>query len=130
MPTIRFDDHELVALTKDLDRAAAIAPAEAAKVVTKGAVNIKNDARRRISGLAHAPAYPYSITFDDVHVSKVWVQTVIGPDKNKRQGALGNVLEYGTRKNPPRPHMGPAGEAEEPKFARAMEDLAVKAFLE
>jgi len=125
-PSVTFDDHELVALTKDIERAARIMPAEAAKVVTKAAVNIKNDARRRVSGLAHAPAYPYAIGFDDVQVTTTYAKTAVGPDKDKRQGALGNILEYGTRKNPPVPHLGPAAEAEEPRFARAMDELAAK----
>lgn len=128
MPSVSFDGHELVALTKDLERAAAIALAAAAKVVTKAAVNIKTDARQRVAGLAHAPRYPYSIGFDQVYVTRTGAQTEVGPDKDKTQGPLGNILEYGTKKNPPHPHMGPAGEAEEPKFARAMEDLAAKVF--
>ena len=60
-------------------------------------------------------------------MSRIWVQTYVGPDKAKRQGALGNILEFGTRKNPPVPHLGPAAEAEEPRFASAMQELAAKA---
>ncbi len=126
-PTASFDTHELVALTKDIEKAARIMPAAAAAVVKKAAVNIKNDARRRASGLAHAPRYPYSIGFDPVQVTPIWVQTYVGPDKDKRQGALGNILEYGTAHNAPVPHLAPAGEAEEPRFAKAMDELAAKA---
>lgn len=126
MPTTIFDDHELKALTKDIERAARIMPQAAAAVVKKAAVNIKTDARRRVSGLKHAPAYPRSITFDDVRVTRIWVQTYVGPDKNKRQGSLGNILEYGTVHNAPVPHLGPAAEAEEPRFAKAMDELAAK----
>lgn len=127
MPTVRFDDHELKALTKDLDRASAIAAKDAAAVVKKAAVNIKSDARRRVSGLSHLPAYPRSVTFDDVQVTRTYARTQVGPDKDKAQGALGNILEYGSRNNPPVPHLGPAAEAEEPRFARAMDELAAKA---
>lgn len=126
MPSVTFDGRDLVALTRDIERAAAIAPAAAGKVVEKAAVNIKADARRRVSGIAHAPAYPNSIGYDTVHITRTGAQTEVGPDKNKRQGALGNILEYGTRKNAPIPHLAPAGEAEEPRFARAMEELAAK----
>lgn len=122
-----FDGHELAAWAKDLSKAAAIAPAEAAKVVVKAAVNVKKDAAQRASGLAHAPAYPRSIGFDDVRISRTAATTDVGPDKRKRQGALGNIIEYGTRKNAPIPHLGPAAEAEEPRFVRAMENLAAKA---
>ncbi len=94
-------------------------------VVKKGALNIKKDAARRISGLAHARAYPRSITYD--MLPGINPAAEIGPDKSRRQGALGNILAYGTAKNPPHPHMRPAAGAELPKFEKALEDLAVKA---
>jgi hypothetical protein len=123
--SVQFDGHELKILAEDLAQAAAAAPKETRQVVAKGALNIKTDARRRITGLAHAPAYPRSITYDS-HETPAGSWAEIGPDKEKRQGALGNLLEYGSVKNPPHPHMTPAAEAEEPRFAKAMEDLAVK----
>lgn len=124
---LNFVTTELKQVMDSINRASAIAPAEAAKVVTKGAVNIKADARRLASGIKHAPAYPLAIDFDPVHVNPIGASTTVGPDKDKRQGALGNILEYGTSKNAPIPHMMPAAELEEPRFAKAMEDLAVKA---
>jgi hypothetical protein len=123
---IDFESPDLRRLAHDLDEAARIAPVEARKVVAKGSHNIKTDAQRRVTGLAHAPAYPRSITYD-THPTPTGAWGEIGPDKDKRQGALGNIIECGTVKNPPRPHMAPAGDAEEPRFVRAMQDLAVKA---
>jgi hypothetical protein len=123
---IKFDTTEVSAVADVLANAAGVAPEVARKVVAKGALNIKTDARRRISGLAHAPAYPFSITYDS-HETATGAWAEIGPDKDRRQGALGNILEYGTRKNPPHPHMLPAAEAETPRFAKAMEDAAVRA---
>lgn len=127
MPSVEFDGSALKALTRDIERAAAIAPRAAGPVVAKAAVNIKKDARQRIGGLAHARRYPYSITFDDVAVHSTGAETRIGPDKDKPQGALGNLLEFGSRNNPPHPHLGPAAEAEAPRFLAAMQALAVKA---
>lgn len=124
MPRIKFDTSEVAEVAEIIGHAAGVAPAESRKALAKGALNIKTDARRRSSGLAHAPAYPYAITYE-THETPAGGWAEIGPDKEKRQGALGNILEYGTVKNPPHPHMLPAGEAEAPKFARAMEDLAV-----
>jgi hypothetical protein len=124
--SLHFDTAEVAAVADILVRAAAVAPLAARAVVAKGALNIKTDARARISGLAHAPAYPSAITYDSHETAgSAWAE--IGPDKDKRQGALGNLLEYGSTNNGPRPHMGPAAEAELPKFAAAMEELAVKA---
>jgi hypothetical protein len=51
----------------------------------------------------------------------------IGPNLKKPQGNLGHIPEYGTPTSAPMPYMAPAGEAEEPKFVKALEDLAVKA---
>lgn len=115
----------LEALAADLERAADMAPAEVRKVVGKGALNIKTDARRRVEGLAHAPAYPRAITYDTA-VTPAGASAEIGPDKSKRQGSLGNVIEYGSVNNPPHPHLAPALQAERPRFEKALEDLAVK----
>jgi hypothetical protein len=93
-------------------------------VVARGAGNIQRGARRRVAGLAHAPAYPASITFDLFH-TPFTSQAEIGPDKDLRQGALGNILNFGTVKNAPVPHLFPAAEEEAPLFERAIADAAV-----
>lgn len=108
-----------------IDEAAKVAPTEARKVVAKGALNIKTDARRRVGGLKHAPSYPASITYDSKETPG-GATAEIGPDKNKRQGALGNLIEYGSVHNSPKPHMAPAADAEAPRFEKAMEELAAK----
>jgi len=110
-------------LAAELRREAQIAAAEARKVVQKGSVNIKADWRRRWSGHAHAPRLPYAIGFD-TKVLGSRIESEIGPDKDKPQGALGNLFEFGSIKNAPIPGGAPALEAERPKFERAMEALA------
>lgn len=107
-----------------LESAAEDAVDEARKVVARGALNIKRDARRFASGIAHAPSYPYSIGYD-TKVSGTTASAEIGPDKAKRQGALGNILEYGTVNNAPYAHLGPALDIEGPKFVAAVEQLGV-----
>lgn len=120
-----FEAGELKRFAAELERSAGVSPAEARRVVQKGALNIKNDARRRISGHPHLPAYPYAITYDTKETPG-GSEASIGPDKDKRQGPLGNVLEYGSPGRPPIPHMIPAAETEQPKFEQAMQDLAVR----
>lgn len=94
-------------------------------VVAKGALNVKNDAKRRVQagtkgrGKTHVTAYPYSIGYDLGHVLGA-SSAIIGPDKDKRQGALGNLLEYGSVNNAPIPHLQPALDAEAPKFEAAI----------
>jgi hypothetical protein len=95
-------------------------------VVERGCLNIKRDIQRRWRGLGSAPALSSAVTYD-TRPTPLGAVGEVGPDKKRRQGALGNVIEFGTVNNPPHPAVGPAGEAEEPRFARAMEDLGVKA---
>jgi hypothetical protein len=131
---VEFESPELRKLAFDLDEAARVAPAEVRKAVAKGALQIKTDAQRRASGIAHAPNYPRTITYDS-HETPAGGWAEIGPDKDKvvgggkgpeTPGDLGHLFEYGGPENAPIPHMAPAARAEEPKFAKAMEDLAVR----
>ena len=50
----------------------------------------------------------------------------IGPDKAVPQGALGNLLEYGSVHNPPHNDGGRALDAELPRFNAQMELLAAR----
>jgi len=120
-----FEAGELRRLEHDFFEAAQLAPSETMKALKVSAFNIKIGAQRRVGGLRHAPAYPRSITYD-VRQGAAGPEAEIGPDKNRRQGALGNLLEFGSVKNSPHPHMRPSGEHEMPHFERAMEDLSVR----
>lgn len=123
--SVRVDHGEVDRFVAELDKAIYNCPAETEKVVAKGALNIKTGARRRIGRPAHAPAYASSITYD----IKRWGMGAIaeiGPDKGRRQGALGNLLEYGSVNNAPIPHIRPAADEELPRFEKAMDDLGAK----
>lgn len=103
--------------------AAASAVTEVRAVVTKGAQNIKADARR--NALQSAPTRnagaPYAIGYDTT-VRRTAVEAVIGYDKDKPGGALGNLLEFGGKgdASPPHRDLGRALDAEEPGFLREM----------
>lgn len=122
-PQLRFDTSEVADLADVLEHAAGAAPAEARKVVAKGALNIKNGARRRVTGHRHLPRYPNAITYDS-HQTPTGGWAEIGPDKDRPQGPLGNIIEYGGVREAPIPHMLPAAAEELPRFERAMMDLA------
>ncbi|MGA5629798.1 hypothetical protein ACPCTH_33520 [Streptomyces cellulosae] len=94
------------------------------QAVTVSALKIKNDAARRSQSSGHAKHYSRSITYD-VHGGAASVWAEIGPDKARTQGALGNIIEFGTRNNAPRPHLGPALYAEDGGFYRGMQ-IAVR----
>lgn len=123
--TVRIDHGDVDRLVAELDKAIYNCPGEVEKVVARGALQIKNGARRRIGRPAHAPAYPNSISYD-IQRWGLGAVAEIGPDKGRRQGALGNLLEYGSVNNAPIPHIRPAADEELPRFERAMEDLGVK----
>jgi hypothetical protein len=124
--SVKFDATEVAALAEFLARAPGVAAAAVKPTVARGAYQIKTDAKSRVTGLRHLPAYPSSITYD-MHTTESAVWAEIGPDKNRRQGALGNIVEYGSPTSAPRPHMAPAAEAELPKFAAVIEGIAAKA---
>lgn len=129
MDRVGLDGSALDFVITSLDRATAVAPAETAKVVAKGALNIKTSARRRISGHPRFRLLPYAIDFDDVTMTSRAAYTEVGVNKDKRQGKLGHIPEYGApaQNTAPTPYMRPAAEEEEPRFVAAMEALAVKA---
>lgn len=90
-------------------------------VVQKGALNIKTEGRN--NALASAPTRnaraPYAITYD-TKIGKTSVDAEIGYDKDKSGGALGNLLEYGSRNNPPHRDLGRALDNEESRFEQAL----------
>lgn len=114
---------ELVAM---LTKAESRSVTEVRAVVERGAVNVKKDWQQRWSGIGHAPALAAAVNYD-VSYGLGSVSAEVGPDKGRRQGALGNIIEFGTSKNAPIPGGLPALEAEQPRFERALADLAEKA---
>lgn len=115
-------DESLAGWIDTLKQAAESVADQTEKVVSKGALNVKKDAKDIISGRAHLPHYPNSITYD-IERAEGEIRAQIGPDKEKRQGPLGNILEYGSVNNAPIPHLSPALDLEEPRFERALADL-------
>jgi hypothetical protein len=113
--------HELVAL---LGHAASVAWRESDRVLERAAVNIKKDWAQRWTGHPHFPALPRAVSYDVFHSFAGNSHAEVGPDKNRRQGALGNIIEFGTPKNAPIPGGLPALAAEAPRFDKALGDLA------
>jgi hypothetical protein len=95
-------------------------------VVQKASLNIKKDAQERIGRGPYLPMYGRSISYDTEETGTS-VTSEIGPDKDRAQGPLGNLLEYGTGDTAPIPHLGPALDAEEPAFLRYLEEAVAKA---
>lgn len=115
----------LTRLAADLRAAGDNAGVEAAAVVKKGATNVKRgwaDNARASSGRT-APSYPSTIGYD-ITISGGTYRAEVGPDKSKRQGALGNVLEYGSANSPAHLDGQRALDAEADAFASNMARVA------
>lgn len=116
---LSFETSELRSLAARLDGASRKIGPGLVPVVKKAAQKVKDGAAERAGGIGHAPHYPRSISYDFIQWGR-GARAEIGPDKGRTQGALGNILEYGTSKNAPIPHLGPALDAEEGPFLEAL----------
>lgn len=111
-------------LEVEMTRAAERMLPEVTAVVSKGALNVKKDWSARWKTefshkAAHAGRLPYDINYD-VAPRPGGVSAEIGVDKSKKQGALGNIAEFGSPTSAPHPGGVPALEAEAPRFEAAM----------
>lgn len=97
----------LDALVTDLVGSAARLERNEATALAVTARKIQQSARDRVRGHKYLPQYPTSITYDVTRAAG-GPQAEIGPDKGRAQGALGNIIEYGTINNAPLEHLGPA----------------------
>lgn len=128
MAKVEFDMSELDRWTEVLTQAPAVTRREARAIVSKGSLNIKNEARKNAPKGPHTPYYASSINYD-IFTENNGMEIVgeVGPVEGRRQRGLGNLLEYGSAHNPPHPHLEPALDHEEPRFIQACEDVAAKA---
>lgn len=104
MDGFTIDASELDSLAADLGRVPPAAGRNIRTAVEITARNVKNSWRDEAKGMVHAPAFPYSIGYDITGTATragSTVQAEIGPDKNRRQGALGNLIEFGSVHNAP-----------------------------
>jgi HK97 gp10 family phage protein len=122
----RIDASEVHDLQQLIGHAAGATPAEARKVLQKGLLNIKADSRRRISGSRHFRRVAAAITYES-HETRTGGWGEVGPEQDRPQGNLAWIPEHGSLKTPPQPFMRPAAAAEQPRFEKAMQDLAEKA---
>ena len=118
-----FDTTEIDKLAGDMEQAHKATLAGVKAATAKGAMNVKKGARQRVEGFTHLPLYPASIGYETT-TNLYTVEAEIGPDKTKAQGALGNLIEYGSENNAPIPHLQPELDLEGPRYERAVYDAA------
>jgi hypothetical protein len=93
---IEFDTHEVTVLADAITKASAPARADVEAVVFRGAIQIKKDAQRRISGHKRWRRLKYAIDFD-TYFSLKGPAAEIGPNHGKPQGNLGHIPSTGHR---------------------------------
>lgn len=100
-----LDLSEVHALTAALGEVAASAGPLVRDAMQRTAIDVKADWRAAASGHRSIRRYPFSIGYDFIAPQSAGgISTYrcdIGPDKSKKQGALGNLLEYGSPNSAP-----------------------------
>jgi hypothetical protein len=117
-----IDTAELDDWAADLADFAADIDKQAKGIVSKGSLNIKNEARENAPRGPHVPSYYRSITYD-VRTGSGWVEGETGPRAGGPQWGLGSLFEYGNPYSAPQPHLEPALDHEEPRFYEAAEQM-------
>lgn len=118
-------DMGLAKLAADLRKAGEKAERDSRAVVKRGAFEIKKQWKRNYEASEmyfKAPHYTKTITYD-ILVGAGVTHAEIGPDKGLKQGALGNLIEFGSLNNDPQNDGGRALNAETPAFEREMSKL-------
>lgn len=123
MADVIVDASQLRALAEEIRTHSRATPAKLVQVVSKGAYNVKRDWAKTWKGHRYIPRLPYSITYD-IERSPAEISAEIGPDPDRPQGPLDNIIEFGTSKNAPIPGGAPALAREEPKLLSAVEKIA------
>lgn len=118
------DVSELRELSQSIASVAGRIPAEARAVVSRGALNVKSDAREHVSDSPYWSRIDQAINYDLVG-NAFHSTATIGYD-DVGQGELAGIYEFGSVKRAPHPTLFPAFDREAPRFEKAMGDLAAK----
>lgn len=116
---------ELRALAHDLQEIAEGAYDEVDAVLKKGALNIKNEMIADVSRSRHFRGIAGSITFEHEN-TRGMVRRVIGPDKGRRGGSLGNIYYFGTSRGGGSGDIEKPLRSEEPRLTSALDALTAR----
>lgn len=116
---MEIDFSQVDKLADDLDRVPEETRPKVRAVVSKGALNIKNEMRAEASGHPTYRHFPRSISYDLTGD----LEAEIGPDKALIQGALGNLLYFGTSKTGGVLDINGPLKREEPRFVDALANV-------
>lgn len=125
MAGVEIDDSELRAYAVTLTAAAAGALAKVSPVVSMAALNVKRQLTAEMAASASFKGAAGSISYE-IHSELSGLAAEIGPDQDRRGGALANIAYFGSPSTPggatvPDPLY--AAEAEYPALARFLADV-------
>ena len=112
-------------LDADLAKAGLLAGPRTYGATYRAGTRLRDTARQLAPSSPVVRHYPSSITAD-TDVEDLEIVTRVGPDKDRVQGPLGNILEYGTATTPPHAHLGPALDRVAPGWVDEITDIAGK----
>jgi hypothetical protein len=113
---------ELRQLATNLGHVAGDALKDVDDVLKKGAQNIKTEMQADVSRSQHFKGMAGSVSYDS-HYLPGRARYVIGPDKSRRGGSLGNIYYFGTSRGGGSGDIDKPLRSEEPKTLRALADL-------
>lgn len=119
MNRITVDMSEVNRLAADFGRIPGRAVPEADAISKKAAQNIKDQMVAEAESSGSYKHFAAAITYDRAFgFGKIGYE--VGPDKDRTQGALGNILYFGTSKNGPVLDIEAPMRAEAPRFEQAV----------
>lgn len=116
---------EVRRLATNLGRIAGDAVKDVDEVLKKGAQNIKTEMQADASSSEHFKGMAGSISYDS-HYLPGRARYVIGPDKSRRGGALGNIYYFGTSRGGGSGDIDKPLRSEEPRTMSALATLSAK----
>lgn len=95
MAAVQVDVSELRTLARALDAIPDKVQRGVRPVVSKGALNVKQELQMDLASSTHFSGITFSVNYD-IKADAGGVEAQIGPDKSKYGGALANVAIFGT----------------------------------
>jgi hypothetical protein len=116
---------ELRQLSTNLGRIAGDAVKDVDDVLKKGVDNMKREMQADLGSSPHFKGMAGSITYES-HYLPGRVRWVVGPDKGRRGGALGNIYYFGTSRGGGTGDIEKPLRTEEPRTMAALAALATR----
>ena len=115
----------LRALAVNLGRVAGSAVKDVDEVLKKGAQNVKSEMQADVSRSPHFKGMAGAISYDSFYLPGR-ARYVVGPDKSRRGGSLGNIYYFGTSRGGGSGDINKPLRTEEPRLMLALDALAAR----